>query len=110
MIEIIVTKLQKLKAQDIAFSIFGANTHKYNFNPILTEDEIFAFEQAYKINLPNEYRQFLMQVGNGGAGPFYGLYCIDNEENSKTDLPNDFLYARDNPLKIMELIDRKSGV
>jgi hypothetical protein len=32
-----------------------------------------AFESTNRIGLPNDYRQFLAMIGNGGAGPFYGL-------------------------------------
>jgi hypothetical protein len=43
-------------------------------NPCLKEAEISAFEKRYHIELPQDYRLFLMEVGNGGKGPpYYGL-------------------------------------
>jgi hypothetical protein len=43
-------------------------------NPVLRSDDIRKFEKRFKIVLPEEYRQFLMCEGNGGAcGPRYGL-------------------------------------
>src|SRR5262249_49986635 len=31
------------------------------------------FEQRYAITLPPDYRAFLQEIGNGGAGPYYGI-------------------------------------
>jgi hypothetical protein len=37
-----------------------------------------AFESAHKVNLPPDYCYFLTSLGNGGAGPYYGLSPLDN--------------------------------
>lgn len=57
--------------------VFGASTHKYKLRPTLTVAEIEAFETKYHITLPEEYVFFLTQVGNGGAGPYYGLTTLE---------------------------------
>jgi hypothetical protein len=46
----------------------------FTMNPCLTEEEVARFEERHKVRLPEEYRLFLMTVGNGGKGPpLYGL-------------------------------------
>jgi hypothetical protein len=46
-------------------------------NPCLPEASIAEFEHKHRVRLPEEYREFLLQVGNGGPGPpFYGLAAM----------------------------------
>lgn len=72
-LERIRTKLEQLKILDLDYSLFGSNIHQYHLNPILTGQTIQQFESLYNVTLPKEYVDFLMHVGNGGAGPFLGL-------------------------------------
>jgi hypothetical protein len=44
-----------------------------SLDPCVTEPELAVFEKRYRVTLPNEYRMFLLKMGNGGAGPDYGL-------------------------------------
>jgi hypothetical protein len=78
-------KLDALKHSDPYFMVFGASTHKYRLNPCLTEPLIMQFEQQYQIALPEDYRRFLTQVGNGGAGPYYGILPL--EQSVQLDEP-----------------------
>lgn len=78
MIEEIESRLLELKRKDKRFSIFGASNHKYRFNPRLSDDQICLFEQRYEITLPKGYRTFLTEIGNGGAGPYYGLETLED--------------------------------
>ena len=57
-------------------NIFGAEAHWFHLNPPLTEAEIHDFETRHRITLPQEYAGFLTHVGNGGAGPHYGLFKL----------------------------------
>src|SRR5437016_4283502 len=71
-------KLDRLRQKDAAFQVFGADQHEYRLNPCLTEAQIQKFERAYEITLPPDYRAFLMEVGNGGAGPYYGIVPLED--------------------------------
>jgi hypothetical protein len=77
-IELIQTKLQELRAIDPKYSVFGASNHKYRSNKVITESELNHFESKYGINLPAGFKSFLLKVGNGGAGPYYGLETIED--------------------------------
>lgn len=77
-INCIVEKLSKLKKKDRKFNIFGASQHKYTINEKLSEEQLEAFEKKHSIALPIEYRTFLRDVGNGGAGPYYGLQTLED--------------------------------
>lgn len=48
----------------------------FELSPVIAEDRVREFEQSHSIRLPSEYRDFLVQIGNGGAGPYYGLFSL----------------------------------
>jgi SMI1 / KNR4 family (SUKH-1) len=96
--------LTQLAILDTTFQVFGSESHQYQFNPCLQEEEIQAFEAKYNIRLPYEYRNFLLEVGNGGTGPGYGLYKLPGLENESeiTAIPtkkNESLLCKAFPLK-----------
>ncbi len=66
-------ELARLRALDPDLQQFGALEHEYRLRPPLPENALAAFEREHGLTLPAEYRLFLAQVGNGGAGPNYGL-------------------------------------
>jgi hypothetical protein len=69
--------------------------YKGRLNPTLSESELAAFEKEHRITLPEEYRTFLLEVGNGGLGPGYGLSTLaESAENSPTpDLDKPFPFS-----------------
>jgi hypothetical protein len=71
-------KLNILKIQDSNYLLFGAAHHRYQLNPPLSMDTIRRFEALHDIKLPTGYVEFLSKIGNGGAGPFYGLEPLEN--------------------------------
>ena len=68
--------LTRLRATDPAMKRFGADAHGYRLNPPLTEPEAVAVERWLGVTLPAEYRAFVTQVGDGGAGPGYGVHSL----------------------------------
>lgn len=72
----ILKLLGQAKAKDPDLARFGAYSHQYKLAVPAGEEAIQKFEEQQGIRLPEEYRDFLMLVGNGGAGPYYGLYGL----------------------------------
>ena len=70
------TLLNKARAVDKYCNQFGADEHKYQWNPPASVEEVEDFEQKIGVRLPEEYRNFLLLAGNGGAGPYYGLFSL----------------------------------
>ncbi len=66
-------RIGEMAAPDPEGARFGADTHRYELAPALTEADIKAFEEIHGIHLPAEYRSFVAEVGNGPAGPDHGL-------------------------------------
>ena len=60
--------------------VFGAEKHKYQFNKTIDIGTVQNFEKRTGITLPEDYKEFLTKVGNGGAGIDYGLYSIEQVE------------------------------
>lgn len=71
------SKVFYLSQLDKNCEFFGSESHKYKFKPCLSKLDIQDFEEKYQIELPDDYRNFLLEIGNGGAGPGYGLLGID---------------------------------
>jgi hypothetical protein len=86
--------LQRLRAADSSFRVFGSTQHRYALGPTLSERELAAFESANRIRLPSDYRRFLALVGNGGAGPFHGHAPL-NADGQDLSRPFPFTMATD---------------
>src|SRR5262245_58003121 len=71
----ILAKLEQARSEQR--HCFGSETHQFRLNPPLPEAEVTAFEAKHGIRLPEDYRQFLIHAGNGGAGPYYGLMPLE---------------------------------
>ena len=69
--------LAAIAAADPECTAFGASRHGHRLGPPLAETDVTAFEQQHQITLPASYRGFVLRVGDGGAGPYYGLYRLD---------------------------------
>ena len=65
--------LSLLREYDPEFEIFGAGKHRYRLLPTAAEADVAAFEALIGVALPADYRTFITQLGDGGAGPYYGV-------------------------------------
>lgn len=62
-----------LAAAGDSYILQGAEDHHHLMNPRLLLAERASFEKDESVRLPEVYARFLMDVGNGGIGPWWGL-------------------------------------
>ncbi len=72
-IAVILTTLEKARALPGTADWFGVAKHEFKLRPPVPESELVAFESRHGVVLPEDYRQFLLLAGDGGAGPYYGI-------------------------------------
>lgn len=109
----LLKNLEKLKKLDYNYSVFGSSTHRYHLNTPLSEKYLSKFEAIHNIRLPNDYRFFLNNIGNGIAGPSYGLTPLEeyfSTRKYRIEIGSDFLsipfpYSRNNPYKYVDESD-----
>ncbi|MFT6138201.1 MAG: hypothetical protein ACJAUJ_001292 [Salibacteraceae bacterium] len=96
-IERIKTKLPIAKEKDPSFIVFGANKHKYAANKPASNNEAEEFEKKYNVKLPECYKTFLTEIGNGGvsymnssAGPFLGIFPLGVGTNELIGQPEKY--------------------
>ena len=71
----ILDKLQHVRSRGL--SCFGSDSHGFRLKSPLSEADLRGFETKHCIRLPDDYRTFLRHAGNGGAGPYYGLFSLE---------------------------------
>ncbi|MDB4956129.1 MAG: hypothetical protein JWO36_3698 [Myxococcales bacterium] len=75
-----------LAAADRSLKRFGAAQHRYELAPPVAD--VAAIERALGATLPDDYRDYIMHVGAGGIGPYYGLLRADRAAVFAIDLPD----------------------
>ena len=50
-----------------------SSAQKHQLSAPAAEETVQKYEEQQGVRLPEEYRDFLLSVWNGGAGPYYGL-------------------------------------
>lgn len=86
-IQTIYTDLQRCRSGNPQPKIFGSDSHGFLLNTSVKRSVITKIESRYKISLPDDYREFLIQIGNGGAGPYYGVFKLGEMDDSFDDRP-----------------------
>jgi hypothetical protein len=65
-----ITTLRRL---DRGYAIYGAYKHRWRIKERLDEPTITRIEHDLGFLLPPSYRAYLAELGNGGAGPLFGI-------------------------------------
>lgn len=81
-INAILDKLEAARRIPDAVSWLGVEKHQFRLRPPLPEAALTAFEQRQGIQLPEDYRAFLLLAGDGGAGPYYGIEPLSEWANT----------------------------
>lgn len=79
--------IDRLRRNRNKIKVFGADGHLFRIKPRATKDRVRRFEERFEVSLPADYRGFLIEVGNGGAGPFYGIHRLGEMDGVKLDEP-----------------------
>jgi hypothetical protein len=74
--------LERLRTTKPPPEVFGSESHGFVLNQPLPAVAVRTFEADHRIRLPDDYRRFLTELGNGGAGPFYGLFKLGEMDDS----------------------------
>lgn len=70
-------KLRRLRALDQTCQVFGADRHEYQLRPLASPAALETKEHTLGTSLPPALRRFYMKMGDGGAGPKYGMWSLD---------------------------------
>jgi hypothetical protein len=70
--------LEQVERADPDRRVFGSSHHHYRLHATRPEVTVQALEQENGIIFPSDYRDFVLHVGDGGAGPSYGLDYLTN--------------------------------
>lgn len=82
-------KLTQLRERDTKLWVTEADRHKYQLSPPLSEEVIANWEARAQVKLPEEYRLFIGELGEGPAGPGLGMQKL-TEMNLTPDLKEPF--------------------
>ena len=57
--------------------------HEYRLRPPVTEAQVAEVEARIGCRLPHQYRRFVLELGDGGTGPDYGIASITKLEGNR---------------------------
>jgi hypothetical protein len=66
-------RLADLDRLDAGRKVFASDAHQYKLNPPLPQGDIERVEALIGGRLPDQYRRFVAEFADGGAGPEYGI-------------------------------------
>ena len=77
---------ERARRGDLRARVPCGTDHHYRVYPTLDEDSVDQFERRHNIRLPEDYRAFLLNIGNGGAGPYCGILPLEQWNLATGDL------------------------
>ena len=64
--------------------LFGSGVHQYPPDaPPLAPSVVEAFEERHRASLPQDYRCFITEIGDGGAGPYDGVLLFGEQDDDR---------------------------
>ncbi|MFG6384346.1 MAG: SMI1/KNR4 family protein [Lachnospiraceae bacterium] len=73
----------------LKYEMFGAARHQYHLNPPIRASFVRQIEKRYGFKLPEDYFHFITEIGDGGAGPDYGIEpfvaFLEKKENPRAE-------------------------
>ena len=72
-LNLISENIKILGQLDAGLSIFGARSHHWKINPPIDKESLRKIESSLGYHLPSTYREYIIEIGNGGAGPYFGV-------------------------------------
>jgi hypothetical protein len=62
---------------DSARKVFASDKHQYRLNPPMASERVEEVEGLIGCQLPKQYRRFVTEFADGGAGPDYGIIPLE---------------------------------
>jgi hypothetical protein len=78
-------RLADLDRLDSGRKVFASDKHQYRLNPPMTPDRVEQVEGLIGCRLPEQYRRFVTEFAEGGAGPDYGIFPLGRLLNPGRD-------------------------
>lgn len=101
------------RLQRVRPNVFGLAEHGFFLNQPLSESVLREFEHLHHINLPVDYRAFIANIANGGAGPGYGVFRLGEMDHNADYHPwaedDGFIGVLANPFPYMKRWNDLSG-
>src|SRR5688500_10289501 len=73
MISVVSEMVARIAGADPERKVFASFRHAYELHAPVDQATLARAEQAIGAPLPDEYRRFIVDVADGGAGPYYGV-------------------------------------
>ncbi len=98
--------LEQARRIDPRLEMFGASNHQYRLGLPVDLTFVRSIEEEYHFQFPEDYVQFITEVGDGGAGPGYGLYpfgyySTEAESTKETKIREIYLHGLGRELQLL---------